>query len=354
MTTERFVRAMGFSEQEITDELARVGRQPSCRSSVGRMESGNRSGTICFEERGAHAEQADAQRSAAEGAESAASAGPTPGEHRSGTPGSEPALTLEGQDAEGLKAKTERETAATVADKAEQKRLADNAKADAERGEFTLTGSDRPANVAAAAGQGDILAAPTLAALPQQIKQIEARYGQAVRDSFNVEPAALTRDEVTYVLGFRDADPSELARLRQSKSEAIRLRAKGLRAKAAVLTNGNGESERVSPGGAPGALRDVDAGGAVLRGDDTGASGDLPRARVTALGIAADLESTGRASLVGRQDHSAADLAELARSSSRPSRGPHSLQTPTSWRSGIESRPSGSCQGCRAAAFRSR
>ncbi|MFY8019353.1 MAG: hypothetical protein ACOVN9_14635, partial [Inhella sp.] len=47
-----------------------------------------------------------------------------------------------------------------AAEKAEQKRLADKAKADAERDEFTLTGSDSPRDVSAAAGQNDLFDAP--------------------------------------------------------------------------------------------------------------------------------------------------------------------------------------------------
>jgi hypothetical protein len=65
-------------------------------------------------------------------------------------------LTLEAQTAEDLQAKAEREDAAKAAEAAEQKRLADKATADAQRDEFTLTGSDRPADVAAAAGQGGL------------------------------------------------------------------------------------------------------------------------------------------------------------------------------------------------------
>lgn len=77
-----------------------------------------------------------------------------------------------GGDAEGLTAQTSadleakaaREAAATKADTAEQKRLADKAKADSERDEFTLTGSDRAADVAAAAGQRGMFDEPADAA----------------------------------------------------------------------------------------------------------------------------------------------------------------------------------------------
>ena len=67
---------------------------------------------------------------------------------------------LESPTPDSLKARAARQKAAADADKAEQQRLADKAKADAQRDEFTLTGSDRPADVGAAAGQGDIFDQP--------------------------------------------------------------------------------------------------------------------------------------------------------------------------------------------------
>lgn len=69
-------------------------------------------------------------------------------------------LTLEAQDAESLREKTEREARAAADDAAEQRRLERKAQADAQRDEFTLTGSDRPADVAAAAGQGGLFDGP--------------------------------------------------------------------------------------------------------------------------------------------------------------------------------------------------
>jgi hypothetical protein len=58
----------------------------------------------------------------------------------------EPEPLLRPQTPADLKAKTEREAAALKADQAEQKRLADKARADAMAAEFTLTGSDRAAD----------------------------------------------------------------------------------------------------------------------------------------------------------------------------------------------------------------
>jgi hypothetical protein len=76
-------------------------------------------------------------------------------------------LELEPQTEADLRAKTEREAAAKKADDDEQKRLATKAKADAQRDEFTLTGSDRPADVAAAAGQRSLLDEPAPDAAPE-------------------------------------------------------------------------------------------------------------------------------------------------------------------------------------------
>ena len=93
----------------------------------------------------------------------AAAQGPQPPPEAGGAAqgqGSEQGLTLEAQTPADLKAKADREQAAAAADKAEQKRLADKANGDAQRDEFVLTGSDRPADVAAAAGQGDIFDQP--------------------------------------------------------------------------------------------------------------------------------------------------------------------------------------------------
>ncbi len=74
-----------------------------------------------------------------------------------------PDLALTAPTAAEVVAEQDRRKAADAADAAEQKRLADKAKADATRDEFTLTGSDRPADVAAAAGQGDLLGEPAAA-----------------------------------------------------------------------------------------------------------------------------------------------------------------------------------------------
>ena len=107
------------------------------------------------------AEALAADRRAAEvGVAGAARAGDEDRGPAAGGQGPEEGLTLSAQTEGDLRTKAERENAAAKADADEQKRLADKARADAQRDEFTLTGSDRPADVAAAAGQQDIFSEP--------------------------------------------------------------------------------------------------------------------------------------------------------------------------------------------------
>lgn len=71
-----------------------------------------------------------------------------------------PDFELEAPTIEQLQADADRIAAQARADAEEQRLLVDKAKADAARNEFVLTGSDRPADVAAAAGQTSIFDAP--------------------------------------------------------------------------------------------------------------------------------------------------------------------------------------------------
>lgn len=136
----------------------------------------------------AAARQAVAQ--AREDARSRDAAAAREGDEGRGEPAGEASqegLTLEAQDTESLREKTAREAAAAEADKREQKRLADKAAADAQRDEFVLTGSDRPADVAVAAGQGGLFDAPATPE-PQQTDRFEAG-------------RALTKEQRKQVLG---------------------------------------------------------------------------------------------------------------------------------------------------------
>lgn len=151
------MRALGFTEQEIADELAKTAEAASQAQGGG----------------------AQARQDGPEGAR-------PPAEARSDAPraAAEEGLTLTSPTAEGLEAQERAARAAAEADAAEQKRLTDKARADAERDEFTLTGSDRPADVAAAAGQGDIFAAsePVPRTAPISIRP-EAGDSDAIRQA---------------------------------------------------------------------------------------------------------------------------------------------------------------------------
>lgn len=136
--TGALMRALGFTEQEIADELAQ--QEAQRRQEAGASRTGADAGEAARPVR--EARDAPPRADAEEG------------------------LTLRVQTREDLQARADREEAARLADAAEQRRLADKAKADAQRDEFVLTGSDRPADVAAAAGQMDIFGAP--AAAPAQ------------------------------------------------------------------------------------------------------------------------------------------------------------------------------------------
>lgn len=111
-----------------------------------------------------------ARQAQAQAGDAAQAPGPAPQEPGEVRPPDEPGSPASGPEAqdfdltsqteEQLRAIAEREAAARRADEAEQRRLADKAKADAQLDEFVLTGSDRPADLAAAAGQGGLFDAP--------------------------------------------------------------------------------------------------------------------------------------------------------------------------------------------------
>lgn len=138
------MRALGFTEQEIADEL----QAEQAAQQGGKAEAGRRSG----EDAGAQARALDR----------------TGSEEARDLPAADQGLTLQTHTAEDLRTKEAADEKARAADKAEQKRLADKAKADAERDEFTLTGSDSARDVAAAAGQNDLFSEPAPSPKPAQ------------------------------------------------------------------------------------------------------------------------------------------------------------------------------------------
>lgn len=64
---------------------------------------------------------------------------------------------------------------------------------------------------------------------PQHVKEIEARYGDIVRQDFGIEPAALTADEASYILNFRDADGLRNSIAKAKGEREQRLLSKGIR-----------------------------------------------------------------------------------------------------------------------------
>lgn len=126
---EAFMRAMGFTEEEIA-------RETGARAPAGAQETG-----------------------AAARQEAGAAAGAGSQEARPAPAGAtEEGLTA--PTATGLRQAAERRRRAEQSARDKERAAAEKAKADAERGEFTLTGSDRPADVAAAAGQAGLFEAP--------------------------------------------------------------------------------------------------------------------------------------------------------------------------------------------------
>lgn len=74
------------------------------------------------------------------------------------------------------------------------------------------------------AGRGGVLTAK-----PPQVRHLEARFGDEIREWFGIESGALTAAEAGYLSGFRDAQSlgNSIAKARNERSR--RLRAKGLR-----------------------------------------------------------------------------------------------------------------------------
>ena len=66
--------------------------------------------------------------------------------------------------------------------------------------------------------------------IPQRrrVQEIERRFGDALREAFEIDPAALTADEADYVLNFRDADALRNRAASASRDRDARLRSKGV------------------------------------------------------------------------------------------------------------------------------
>jgi adenine/guanine phosphoribosyltransferase-like PRPP-binding protein len=62
----------------------------------------------------------------------------------------------------------------------------------------------------------------------QQTREVERRFGDAVRELFGIDPAALTADEAAYLLNFRDADALRTRAAAAAIERSARLRARGV------------------------------------------------------------------------------------------------------------------------------
>ncbi len=62
----------------------------------------------------------------------------------------------------------------------------------------------------------------------QQVRLLETRFGDAIRELFHIDPAALTASEASYLTGFRDADALRARAARAETQRDQRLAAKGL------------------------------------------------------------------------------------------------------------------------------
>lgn len=116
------------------------------------------------------------EEGAAERAEPAGAAADSPAE----SAGQE--FQLESYDEQQLAEQSRQKAEADAKAAAETKAVADKAQADRDRNDFTLTGSDRPADVATARGQNDMFAPPTRGEKKAQEEQAAATQTGALKD----------------------------------------------------------------------------------------------------------------------------------------------------------------------------
>lgn len=135
-TTEDAMRALGFTEQEIQDATSNRPEGTGQDSQGDRGADGNASG----------------QTPGAIGADPGSPQGQREGQGQA----SEPAKGLNSYTPDELRQRQERQAQAQSEQKAKDQANDQRSRADAERNDFALVGSDRPADVAASRGQQDI------------------------------------------------------------------------------------------------------------------------------------------------------------------------------------------------------
>ena len=174
--TASAMRAMGFDEQEIADAVAREEAKRRAAPSPARADADADQGTPA----------------------------PVPNRGAAPRPGAEEGLSSPSES--DLREQARRRSAAEEADRREQKRLDDKARADAALGEFTLTGSNRPADVAAAAGQGDIFAQPEAPTVDPFTGDYDSLVGKTIEQTITLEDGRKATMRVDAAVAMRDID----------------------------------------------------------------------------------------------------------------------------------------------------
>ncbi len=157
-----------------------------------------------------------------------------------------------------------------------------------------------------------------LAASRDRIRLIEKRFGDATRELFGIDPAALATSEAGYLGNFRDADALRARAARAEEQRTRRLAAKGLSERDDRVVNElrlsyeqrPGEHQQLNFDFAGVGLTDLDQAGidvSTTQGNLAGPGGDAPR--TVALGISPDFVHQGVVDLTGYRVTSAEDLA---------------------------------------------
>jgi hypothetical protein len=83
-------------------------------------------------------------------------------------------------------------------------------------------------NVVAAAVLVNASRSGRLYPLQRTVQRLEKEHGHAIRETFGIEPTALTADEAQYLLGFRTAEEIRGRSAKARETTNLRLRAKGI------------------------------------------------------------------------------------------------------------------------------
>lgn len=124
---------------------------------------------------------------------------------------------------------------------------------------------------------------------PHVVRELERRFGNDIRSEFQAEPAALTRDEADYLIGFRSADELRGRAATAREARAERTRRAGVRPPASGGGEGSGPREH---------------GLAVGRGEEK-RRGSAGRAAPSVTRSLSDTEASGPSRSTGRGEDGA-------------------------------------------------